>query len=83
MAYQPQVPADTLSSAARGYKQSAKLPELDGLDRHGTKVPRPKPGSKACATTGNRRAPVWQPIPDGLVSALNVSDNSCAADKSG
>jgi hypothetical protein len=31
MAYQPQVPTDTLSSAARGYKQFAKLSELDGL----------------------------------------------------
>ena len=31
MAYQPQVPTDTLSSAARGYKQFAKLSEVDGL----------------------------------------------------
>jgi hypothetical protein len=32
MAYQPQVPADTLSSASRGYKQYTKFAELDGLD---------------------------------------------------
>jgi hypothetical protein len=31
MAYQPQVPVDTLSSAARGYKQYAKFAELDGV----------------------------------------------------
>jgi hypothetical protein len=43
MAYQPQVPVDTLSSAARGYKQYAKFAELDGLDKHSTKVLRPKP----------------------------------------
>jgi hypothetical protein len=46
MAYQPQVPADTLSSAARGYKQYAKFAELDGLDKHSTKVLRPDPEPK-------------------------------------
>jgi hypothetical protein len=58
MAYQPQVPADTLSSAARGYKHYAKFAELNGLDKHSTKVLRPGPQTKACEPTGNCRVPV-------------------------
>jgi hypothetical protein len=57
MAYQPQVPIDTLSSAARGYKQNAKFAELDGLDKHSAKVLRRGRRTKAREPQGTAEGP--------------------------